>query len=64
MSNFVAMFDACVLYRESLRNLLLHLALSGLYRARWTARVHEEWIRALCASVPIFPATIWSELDD
>lgn len=25
----------------------MHLALAGLFRARWSAAVHEEWIRAL-----------------
>jgi hypothetical protein len=30
-----------------LRDLLMHLGLSGLYRARWTERIHEEWIGAL-----------------
>lgn len=52
MSNFVAVFDACVLYRESLRNLLLRLALTGLFRARWTERIHDEWIGALLRQRP------------
>ena len=47
MSNFVAVYDACVLYPAPLRDLLMHLALSGLYRARWTARIHDEWMTAL-----------------
>ncbi len=46
MSSFVAVYDACVLYRAPLRDLLMHLALSGLYRARWTDRIHDEWISA------------------
>lgn len=47
MANFVAVFDACVLYPASLRDLLLHLALTDLFRARWTDRIHEEWIGAV-----------------
>ena len=47
MANFVAMFAACVLYPASLRDLLLHLALTDLFRARWTDRIHEEWIGAV-----------------
>lgn len=47
MSNFVALYDACVLYPAPLRDLLMHLAISDLFRARWTARIHEEWIRNL-----------------
>lgn len=26
---------------------LMHLALTDLYRARWTDQIHEEWIRNL-----------------
>jgi hypothetical protein len=43
MSNFVALFDACVLYPASIRDLLLRLALSDLFRARWTDRIHDEY---------------------
>lgn len=47
MPNFVAIYDACVLHPAPLRDLLMHLAVSGLYRARWTDRIHEEWIRSV-----------------
>lgn len=49
MSNFVALYDACVLYPAPLRDLLMHLAVSDLFRARWTARIHDEWMRNLLA---------------
>jgi predicted nucleic acid-binding protein len=44
-SPFTAIYDACVLYPAPLRDLLMHLALSGLYRARWSAQIHDEWKR-------------------
>jgi hypothetical protein len=44
VTSFVAVYDACVLYPAPLRDLLLHLALTYLFRARWTGRIHEEWI--------------------
>lgn len=44
MASFVALFDACVLYPASVRDLLLRLALTDLFRARWTDRIHDEWI--------------------
>lgn len=47
MATFVVVFDACVLYPASVRDLLLHLAVTDLFRARWTARIHEEWIRGV-----------------
>lgn len=49
MSNFVALYDACVLYPAPLRDLLIHLAVSDLFRARGTARIHDEWMRNLLA---------------
>ncbi len=52
MASFVAVYDACVLYPAPLRDLLLHLALTDLFRARWTERIHEEWIRSVLASRP------------
>ena len=47
MAVFTAFYDASVLYPSELRNLLMHLTLTGLFRAQWSAAVHEEWIRAL-----------------
>lgn len=46
MASFTAFYDANVLYPAELRSLLMHLALSGLFRAKWSADVHEEWITA------------------
>ena len=48
----VAFLDASVLYPAPLRDLLLELAVSDLYRARWSTRVHDEWTRALLRSRP------------
>ena len=47
MAGFTAFYDANVLYPAELRNLLMHLALIGLFRAKWSADVHEEWISNL-----------------
>jgi predicted nucleic acid-binding protein len=49
---FTAFYDANVLYPAELRNLLMHLALTGLFRAKWSADVHEEWISALLEKRP------------
>ncbi|MEE9393130.1 MAG: PIN domain-containing protein [Planctomycetota bacterium] len=51
-SHFTVVFDACVLYPATLRNLLLQLATSGLFRARWTEEIHSEWIRNLLIDRP------------
>lgn len=47
MAGFTAFLDASVLYPAPLRDLLLELAVSDLYHAKWSNTVHEEWIRAL-----------------
>lgn len=49
MPNFTALYDACVLYPAPLRDVLLELALTDLFRAKWTHLIHEEWIRNLLA---------------
>jgi predicted nucleic acid-binding protein len=47
LTNFTAFLDASVLYPAPLRDLLMELAVSDLYRAKWSNAVHEEWIRAI-----------------
>ncbi len=47
MAKFTVIYDACVLYPAPLRDLLLHLALTDLFKARWTDQIHDEWINAL-----------------
>lgn len=49
-SHFTVVYDACVLYPAPLRDLLMHLALSDLYRARWSDMIHDEWTRNVLAS--------------
>lgn len=51
-SSFTAFYDANVLYPAPLRDFLVHLALTGVYRARWSAEVHEEWKRNLLINRP------------
>jgi hypothetical protein len=41
-----------VLYPAELRNFLMHLALTGLFRATWSADIHEEWMSNLLRNRP------------
>lgn len=50
-----AICDACVLYPFHLRNILVQASVDGLYEARWTDEIHNEWIRNLLANVPAIP---------
>nr|WP_200892240.1 PIN domain-containing protein [Aliterella atlantica] len=45
MANFTAIYDACVLYPAPLRDFLMELALTDLFKARWTEEIHDEWIK-------------------
>lgn len=47
MAGYTALYDSCVLYPAPLRDLLLQLALSDLFRAKWSNMIHDEWISAV-----------------
>lgn len=51
-SCFTVVYDACVLYPAPLRDLLMNLALTDLFRARWSNMIHDEWIRNVLADRP------------
>ncbi len=57
VSNFTVIYDACVLYPYTLRDLLMELALRDLYRARWTEDIHSEWMRNLSKNKPNLPVS-------
>lgn len=52
MAGFTAIYDACVLYPAPLRDFLMRLALTDLFRAKWSDMIHEEWTRSLLAKRP------------
>lgn len=52
MPPVTAVLDACVIYPATLRDFLMHLAVAGLYEARWTDHIHDEWIRNVLADRP------------
>ncbi len=52
MSHFTAVYDACVLYPAQLRSLLMYLALTDLFQAKWTDAIHEEWMRSVVKNHP------------
>ena len=47
-----AVLDANVLFPADLRSTLMYLALAGAFAARWTALIHEEWIRNVLRTRP------------
>lgn len=57
-SRFTAVLDANVLYPQLLRDTLLSLAVAGLYHARWSATIHDEWTRNLAKDRPEIAARL------
>lgn len=52
MSAYTVLLDANVLYPAPIRDILLQLAVTDLFRAKWTAEIHREWIEALLRNEP------------
>ena len=52
MNPFTVLVDSCVLYPAPLRELVMRLVLEDLFRARWTERIHGEWIRSVLKDRP------------
>ncbi len=55
----IALLDANALYRATTRSVLLYLAVAGVYRARWSEAIQDEWVSAVLRNGPqIDPARI------
>lgn len=52
ISTFTAFFDANVFYGARLRSLVLFVAQTKLFRARWSDQIHDEWVRNLVKNRP------------
>jgi len=52
MARLVAFLDANVLYPAGLRSFLMYLAVAGVFQAKWSKDVHEEWISNLLIDRP------------
>jgi predicted nucleic acid-binding protein len=52
MSQYTALLDANVLYPAPLRDILLQMTVADLFRAKWSADIHKEWIEALLRNEP------------
>lgn len=47
ISTFTAVIDANVFFGARLKSLVLFLAQTKMFRARWTERINDEWIRSV-----------------
>jgi predicted nucleic acid-binding protein len=46
-ARYTALLDACVLFPIAIADSLLSLATTGLFAAKWTRRIEQEWIANL-----------------
>lgn len=51
-ARFTALLDACVLYPAPVADALMSMHVAGLYTARWTRRIEDEWVEAVLRSRP------------
>ena len=49
-----ALFDANILLSMTLTDLVVEGAYQGLFKARWSADIHAEWIKSLLRRNPSF----------
>lgn len=64
MSGSTALLDANVLYPAPMRDLLLQLAVSDLFHAKWSADIHREWIEAILRNEPHRDRTVLERTRD
>jgi hypothetical protein len=50
--SYTALLDACVLYSAPMRDVFVELAVKDLFRAKWSADIHREWIEAVLRDQP------------
>jgi predicted nucleic acid-binding protein len=61
---FIVVYDANMLYPNTLRDLLIRIAQAGLVQAKWTNQILDEMIRALSRNRPDIPAGKLDRLRD
>ena len=64
MTGITALLDANVLYPAPIRDIFLQLAVDDVFRAKWTADIHREWIEALLRKEPFRDRTKLERIRD
>ena len=63
MSNYTALLDTNVLYPAPMRGLVMQLAVTGLFKARWSAEFTAILSKPCCGKGLTVHALRWSELE-
>ncbi len=51
-NRYTVVFDACVLFPNLKRDLLLRFFTADLFRARWSEKIQQEWLQNAMAKYP------------
>jgi hypothetical protein len=52
VASFTVIYDACLFYPAPLRDLMIRLAQTRRFHARWTEEIQREWLAALLRNRP------------
>lgn len=52
MADQIVVYDSCIFYSFTLRNLFIQLAMTDLFRAKWSEEIHQEWMSSLLRDRP------------
>lgn len=55
MPRITAILDANILFSPTLRDLFIEMSCNHLFHARWTDKIHDEWMRAVVKQRPDIP---------
>ncbi len=61
---YTALLDACVLFPIAVADSLMSLATAGLFAAKWTQRIEQEWITNLEELRPELRGRLQGRRDD
>jgi hypothetical protein len=65
VASFTVVYDACVLYPAPLRDLLIRLARTGLFKAKWTEEIVEESFRSILRDlIDLAPTIVWQVVQE
>jgi len=52
MSHYTALLDANILYPAPMRDVVMQLAVTDIFKVKWSADIHREWIDVLMRNEP------------
>ncbi len=62
-ARYTAVLDACVLYQLAIVDSLMSIAVTGLFAAKWTEKIEDEWMRSLEKNRPELKGRLGSRRD-